>query len=154
MRRYKARELHTGLPGALRHSVLGYDVWGDTRPESYIQAYLGHCVTPSLATTYEEIQGQRVAYRPTWGIASLRPWLRRMRRYKARELHTGLPGALRHSANLRTSTPGYMADRACREYMLFQPRWHDDVAYKMYNVVCIDLWHGSDVLPRPVAAVA
>jgi hypothetical protein len=30
----------------------------------------------------------------------------------------GMPGVLRHSVKLRTSTPGYNAERACREVML------------------------------------
>jgi hypothetical protein len=49
--------------------------------------------------------------RPTWGIASLR--------------------------QTTDFTPGYIADRACREYELYiRPRWHDDGAYTMHNVVC------------------
>jgi hypothetical protein len=38
-----------------------------------------------------------------------------------------VPGVLRHFVKLRTSTPGYIAERAYREEL--GPRWHDDVAY-------------------------
>jgi rhodanese-related sulfurtransferase len=55
--------------------------------------------------------------RPTWGIASLR--------------------------QATDFTPGYIAGRACWEYELFRPRWHDDVAYTMYNVVCSSMTNRS-----------
>jgi hypothetical protein len=42
-------------------------------------------------------------------------------------LLTGLPGVLHHSINLRTLTPGYIAERACREELL-------DLAYTIVQI--------------------
>jgi hypothetical protein len=42
--------------------------------------------------------------------------------------HPGLPGVLHHSDKLQTSTPGYIAVRACWEELVGL-HWHDDVAY-------------------------
>jgi hypothetical protein len=42
-------------------------------------------------------------------------------------LHPCLPGVLCHSVKLQTSTPGYIAERACREALLDSPEYAQEL---------------------------
>jgi hypothetical protein len=57
-------------------------------------------------------------------------------------IHLLGPGVLRHSVKLRTSTPGYIVERACREEHWTSPTWWR----RLHNSV--DLWqlHNVNVL--------
>jgi hypothetical protein len=83
-----------------------------------IQAYLGYCFSLSNYGLYPRMhRWESVSHPglPTWCIASLcrtMDFYPRIHRWESVS-HPGLPRVLHHSVILRTSTPGYIAERVC-----------------------------------------